>query len=81
MAVYKNSRCKAIGQEENMDLETLWYEALPYLYLVAGVASIIYAPSYLGRLSGGLLIVAALTILKMRRTYRRAREVEVDRGF
>ena len=64
-----------------MDLEVLWYEASPYIYILVGVIAMIYASSYLAMLPGALLIAAALTIIKMRRTYRRAEEIEVKRRF
>ena len=64
-----------------MDFEVLWYEASPYIYVIVGIIAMIYASSYLAMLPGGLLIAAAVTILRMRRSYRRAQEVEVKRRF
>ncbi len=56
-----------------MDLETIWYEAFPYLYGIGGVVAILIRPgSLLLKISGALLIVAALTILRLRWVYRRA---------
>lgn len=55
---------------EIRNLETVWYEYSPYLYLAIGIAAIIYADTLLARLSCALLILAALTILRLRRTYR-----------
>lgn len=55
-----------------MDLEQVWYEAFPYLYGVGGLVALFFQPgSFLLKLSGGLLIVAALTILRLRWVYRR----------
>lgn len=55
-----------------MDLEQVWYEAFPYLYGIGGVVAIVL-PSGSGILkgSGVLLIVASLTILRLRWVYRR----------
>ncbi len=55
-----------------MDLETLWYEAFPYLYGIGGVVAILL-PTGSGLLkgSGVLLIAASLTILRMRWVHRR----------
>ena len=55
-----------------MDLETLWYEAFPYLYGLGGVVAILlHGESGLLKGSGVLLIVASLTILRLRWVYRR----------
>ncbi len=55
-----------------MDLETVWYDAFPYLYGIGGVVAILIRPgSLLLKISGALLIVAALTILRLRWIYRR----------
>lgn len=56
-----------------MDLETVWYEAFPYLYGIGGLVAI-FLPGGSGllRASGVLLIVASLTILRLRWVYRRA---------
>ncbi len=55
-----------------MDLETVWYETFPYLYGIAGIVSILIRPgSLLLKISGVLLVVAALTILRLRWVYRR----------
>jgi len=57
-----------------MDLESLWYEAFPYLYGIGGVVVIVVsAGSGLLKVSGVLLVVAALTIVRMRWVYRRRR--------
>lgn len=55
-----------------MDLEQVWYEAFPYLHGVGGLVSLFFEPgSLLLRISGGLLIMAAATILRLRWAYRR----------
>ena len=47
------------------------YEALPYLYAIAGIVTIVAFRSNAGSFSGGLLIAAGLSVWKMRRDYRR----------
>jgi hypothetical protein len=63
-----------------MDIETCWYEFSPYIYIVIGVLSIFYATTHVGRLSAGLLIIAALTIVRMRWTYRKAQDAKIRRA-
>ena len=56
-----------------MDLEQVWYEAFPYVYGAGGAVALLFQPgSFLLKVSGGLLIVAAVTILRLRWVYRRA---------
>lgn len=55
-----------------MDFETIWYESFPYVYGFGGLVALFIQPgSALLKLSGVLLIVAALTTLRLRRNYRR----------
>ncbi len=56
-----------------MDLEQVWYELSPYVYGIGGVYAFFQdPPSSLLRISGVLLVAAALTILRMRWRYRTA---------
>lgn len=56
-----------------MELEQTWYEVFPYLYGIGGfVAIFLPGGSGLLRASGVLLIVASITILRLRWVYRRA---------
>lgn len=48
------------------------YEPLPYLYLLAGVTAAVGFDPLVGRISGLLLIMAAILIILMRREYRTA---------
>jgi hypothetical protein len=64
-----------------MDIETCWYEFSPYLYIIVGVISIAFSASYLAMLPGGLLVIAALTILRMRWVHRRAQDAKVKRAL
>ena len=47
------------------------YEALPYAYLIAGIASITKLGSTLSMVSGGVLISACIYTWQMRRTHRK----------
>lgn len=47
------------------------YEALPALYALAGLLTILKLPSALGWLSGLLLIATGWLVWRMRRAYRR----------
>ncbi len=56
-----------------MDLEQVWYEAFPYLYGIGGLVAIFMSNgSGLLKGSGVLLIIASLTIIRLRWVYRRA---------
>ncbi len=56
-----------------MDFETIWYEAFPYLYGLGGVVAVLIRPgSLLLKLSGGLLVVASISTVRLRRFHRRA---------
>jgi hypothetical protein len=50
------------------------YEALPYVYVIAGVATIMSIESGLSKVSGGLLVSAGLFIWWMRRTFRQTQK-------
>jgi hypothetical protein len=47
------------------------YEALPHVYLIAGIASIAKLGSTLSVVSGGVLICAGVYTWQMRRTHRK----------
>jgi hypothetical protein len=61
-----------------MDLETLWYELLPYGYGLVGLLALL-APdgSRLLRVCGVVLVAAAIAIVARRWNYRRAIYVQV----
>jgi hypothetical protein len=62
-----------------MDLETLWYEISPYIYFIIGAGSIFFGPTYFAKLPGGLLIIAALTIIRLRWLHRRLEDEKIKR--
>ena len=49
------------------------YEALPYLYAVTGVAATVVLDAWVGKLSGLMLISAAVVVGHLRFVYRRRR--------
>lgn len=55
------------------------YEALPYLYVAAGVLTLALLHNPLGVISGLLLISAGATIHMMRRSYRRALREQAEK--
>lgn len=63
-----------------MDIETAWYEFSPYVYIAAGGAAIYFAEEPMARLPGLLLVAAALTIIRLRWSYRRAEEAKIVRA-
>jgi len=56
-----------------MSIGDLWYEASPFVYAPMGALVALGSDGTLARLSGGLLLVAAATILRLRWTHRRRR--------
>jgi len=62
-----------------MSIEELWYESSPYLYVFIGVLVLIGSPGGLGKASGGLLLVAAGTILRLRWVHRHERAAARER--
>lgn len=48
----------------------LWYETSPYVYFVAGLASMLFSTSAPGFAFSTLLVIAAVAIFSMRRIYR-----------
>jgi hypothetical protein len=64
-----------------MDFETICYEFSPYIYACVGVISLFNTKSTLSIVSGLLLLAAAATILKLRWTYRRKIDQEVDKAL
>jgi hypothetical protein len=61
-----------------MKTEDFIYDALPYLYTVGGVLTLLLSGEAIGRASGVLLISAAMLVFHLRIEYRtkRARQAE-----
>lgn len=53
-----------------MDLETVWYEVSPYIYTLSGLSVVAMADTSMGRISGALLLAAAVTIIRLRWAHR-----------
>lgn len=53
-----------------MNVEALWYETSPYVYLVVGLAAVLFSRSALGLAFSAVLIATAATIFCLRRVYR-----------
>lgn len=58
-----------------MDFEAIWYESAPFIYAIAGIASLM-SDSRLAVVSGVLLLTASSTILRLRWVYRKKRKTE-----
>jgi hypothetical protein len=53
-----------------MNLEALWYESSPYLYVALGLAAVLFSSSPLGLLFSAILVAIGATLLCLRRIYR-----------
>lgn len=62
-----------------MTLEATWYEYSPYLYLAGGLVSISNRSSSISVISGILLLIASVTILRMRWIYRKNMALQRER--
>lgn len=56
-----------------MDKQDFLYDALPYLYTIGGVLALLYSNEAVGRVSGMLLISAAMMIFHLRLQHRTER--------
>jgi NhaP-type Na+/H+ or K+/H+ antiporter len=54
-----------------MDIETIWYEISPYVYTLGGVLALANSAERIGQVSGVLLLVAAITVIRLRWVNRR----------
>jgi hypothetical protein len=54
-----------------MSIGDVWYETSPYFYASLGAVVMLGSYGTLATSSGGLLVIAAMTILRMRWVYRR----------
>jgi hypothetical protein len=58
-----------------MTLELLWHEASPYLYMITGVLALASADSPILIICGALLVLAALSTMRLRWASRYNREL------
>jgi hypothetical protein len=56
--------------------QDLWYETSPYVYFIVGVVAMLFSTSASGFAFSTLLLVVAITIVAMRRTYRSPEQQE-----
>lgn len=56
-----------------MDKQDFLYDALPYLYTIGGMLALLYSNEAVGRVSGMLLISAAMMIFHLRLQHRTER--------
>lgn len=52
-------------------IEFLWYEIKPFVFIVIAVASLISAENIVGIVCGGLLLLSCTIILKRRSSFRK----------
>lgn len=57
-----------------MDLENLWYESSPYVYVAGGSVSLVAATSLVSVLFPILLIAVATRIMRLRWKYRHRKQ-------
>jgi hypothetical protein len=54
-----------------MDLEALWYEVSPYVYATGALVALVSPASKLSLFFGGLLLLAAGTVIRLRWVHRK----------
>lgn len=67
--------------ENQMDIETIWYEYTPYLYVVVGIMSVLHIGSLIGTCFGLLLVAAAGLIIFKRHNYRKLHSDKKEHGI
>lgn len=61
-----------------MDKKDFLYDALPYIYTIGGVATLLFTTEAIGRASGVLLISAAMMVFHLRLQHRTARASKAE---
>jgi len=61
-----------------MDRNDFIYDALPYLYTIGGVLTLMFSSETIGRVSALLLISAAMLIFHLRLLYRSERAAKAE---
>jgi hypothetical protein len=59
------------SQDLDMNLERIWYESSPYLYLIVGLYVLLGMEGPLAKACGLLLLVTSALILQMRWSFRK----------
>ncbi len=62
-----------------MDKQDFLYDALPYLYTIGGVLTLMFTGEMIGRVSGMLLISAAMMVFHLRLQHRTERATKAER--
>lgn len=61
-----------------MDRNDFLYDALPYLYTIGGVLTLLMSSETIGRISALLLISAAMLVFHLRLLYRTERATKAE---
>jgi uncharacterized phosphosugar-binding protein len=61
-----------------MDKQDFFYDALPYLYTIGGVLTLLLTGEMIGRVSGLLLVSAAMMVFHLRLQHRTARAAKAE---
>jgi hypothetical protein len=61
-----------------MDKQDLLYDALPYLYTIGGVLTLLLTGEMIGRVSGLLLVSAAMMVFHLRLLHRTERATKAE---
>jgi hypothetical protein len=61
-----------------MDKQDFLYDALPYLYTIGGVLTLLLTGEMIGRVSGLLLVSAAMMVFHLRLLHRTERAAKAE---
>lgn len=61
-----------------MQLNDFMYDSLPYAYTIAGATALVLSHELVGRISGVLLITAALAVFRIRLEHRTRRALHAE---
>ena len=62
-----------------MDKQDVLYDALPYLYTIGGVLTLLLSVELIGRVSGLLLVSAAMLVFHLRLQHRTERASKAEK--
>jgi len=62
-----------------MDKQDVLYDALPYLYTIGGVLTLLLSVELIGRVSGLLLVSAAMLVFHLRLQHRTERASQAEK--
>jgi uncharacterized phosphosugar-binding protein len=69
---------KAYEEGMLMDNKDFFYDALPYIYTIGGVLTLLMTGEMIGRASGVLLISAAMMVFHLRLQHRTERATKAE---